>query len=252
MAMSLSAVPSLSNSNSSDYSPSTKTSSDLLIGQSLLEDDGTGVLVIPSSVSQNNNYVYTYTQTQAQIQTQTQTRYYTCLFHVLNCHETFTNPEEWKTHVLSHFQGHEPPSTARCPFCLSTFPTATPHVYTYTRTWDALLAHIDIAHYRHDHALSLTNTRPDFELLRYLYNRRIIGEEQLKAVQLGPGPGSGSGPERRRGSENAGYHHHHRSIDRSETEEPYWGSFNWRRERRAERGGRERERERERRRMGVV
>lgn len=262
MAMSLSAVPSLSNSNSSDYCPSTKTSSDLLIGhQSLLEDDGTGVLVIPSSVSQiqNNNFVYTYTQPQTQTQAQTQTYNYnyTCLFHILNCHETFTNPEGWKTHVLSHFQGHEPPSTARCPFCLSTFPTTTPHTHVYTRAWDALLAHIDIAHYRHDHALSLANTRPDFELLRYLYNRRIISEEQLKAVQLGPGPGPGpgSGPrsERGSGSGNAGYHHHHhRGIDTRETEEPYWGSFSWRRERRAERGGRERERERERRRMGVV
>ena len=87
MAMSLSAVPSLSNSNSSDYCPSTKTSSDLLIGQSLLEDDGTGVLVIPSSVSQNNNYVYTYTQTQAQTQTQTQTRRHahTSTFAVYMC-----------------------------------------------------------------------------------------------------------------------------------------------------------------------
>ena len=71
----------------------------------------------------------------------------------------------------------------------------------------------------------------------------------------GPGPGPGSGPrsERGSGSGNAGYHHHHhRGIDTRETEEPYWGSFSWRRERRAERGGRERERERERRRMGVV
>lgn len=43
---------------------------------------------------------------------------YPCLFAILNCHQAFTNPEYWKTHVLSHFRTFEPPAIARCPFCL--------------------------------------------------------------------------------------------------------------------------------------
>lgn len=73
--------------------------------------------------------------------------------------------------------------------------------------------------------------RPDFELLRYLFRLRIIGEEEWKAaVQLGVGPGSpGAGS---RGEQSV-----RRRV--GSADEPFWGMFSARRQR-------ERERERER------
>lgn len=48
-------------------------------------------------------------------------RVYTCLFHMLDCHDSFDDVVEWKTHVLSHFRTHPTPRTARCPLCSDEF-----------------------------------------------------------------------------------------------------------------------------------
>lgn len=48
-----------------------------------------------------------------------QTIRYPCVFSILNCFQTFTNAEYWKTHVLSHFRTFEPPAIARCSICPS-------------------------------------------------------------------------------------------------------------------------------------
>lgn len=69
--------------------------------------------------------------------------------------------------------------------------------------------------------------RPDFELLRYLFRLRIIGEEEWKAaVQLGVGPGSpGAGS---RGEQSV-----RRRV--GSADEPFWGVFSVRRQRERER-----------------
>lgn len=260
----LSPVPSLS---SATNPPSTVPSSTIdtalasdLVAHEILEEDGAGALVVPRPVP----HIITTgprigdsagfgadtgagtgfgddagTGAEADAETGAETGQgitYTCLFPILNCHETFTDIAHWKTHVLSHFQTHEPPSTARCPICpltsppLSTTTTATTQPETTftntptTRAWDALLDHISATHSPAGH--TLTNTRPDLELLRYLFRLRIIGEEQLKAVQLGVRPGSAAYG---RGQEGV-------RVRVGREEEPFWGVYSRRRERRGREG----------------
>lgn len=171
-------------------------------------------------------------------------RIYTCLFHMLDCHESFADEQNWTTHVLSHFRTHPPPQTARCPLCPNTKfvdgdpnplsspvpspdekddePETVPELepsrasirrvdsgtdvrddgpYTgidigigletelgYTGSaWRRLLDHVG-AHYRTGQTLA--GSRADFELMRYLYGRRIISDAQFKAMQLAPAPSS--------------------------------------------------------------
>lgn len=49
-----------------------------------------------------------------------------------------------------------------------------------------MLDHVDEAHYRHGQTLA--GSRPDFELMRYLFRLRIISVEQFKVLQLSPAP----------------------------------------------------------------
>jgi hypothetical protein len=158
---------------------------------------------------------------------------YICIFHILNCHSTFADAREWKAHVLGHFRAHTPPSTARCPLCpderfvddLSPNPDNT-HAHSYTHTapnakaWDRMLDHVDIAHYRHGQTLA--GSRPDFELMHYLYRMRIIGVEEFKVLQLPPAPTSPA------------YHSSQDSVRRSigSADEPFWAPYSRRREER--------------------
>ena len=200
---------------------------------------------------------------------------YPCLFDILNCHQSFTNPEYWKTHVLSHFRTFDPPAIARCPFCPGsgsepTSPVSSPRSQLagsigsvsvsvsvsessstdestestdrgeqrtttfintpHTRAWDALLDHL-VSHYQQRDGHRSNHREPqkqrtDFELLRYLYTLRLITEDQWKAaVQLGVVPGS---PSDRRGEQSV-----RQTVGRAD--EPFWGLFSPRRERRRQR-----------------
>lgn len=143
---------------------------------------------------------------------------YACLFHMLDCHDTFDDATQWRTHVLSHFRAHPSPRTARCPLCpdtefidqesdsdqssisspasqtdtsaFNTSPPSTEEVYSqdHPSAWDRLLNHVAADHYQHGQTLA--GSRPDFELMRYLYGRRIISDAQFKAMQLAPAPSS--------------------------------------------------------------
>ncbi|EYE97641.1 uncharacterized protein EURHEDRAFT_495298 [Aspergillus ruber CBS 135680] len=250
--------PAPSLSSVTDYYPSSTTLSTSSVDTGLasdlarhdiLEDDGNGVLVVPQpqSPSESQSFIQTpaprisntrpifyssrayYDSDDYDNATNNYNYNYACLFHVLNCHETFTDIDHWKTHVLSHFRTHQPPPIARCPICptitsLTSPTTNTPNnIFTDTshiRAWDALLDHIDTAHYQHGH--TLVNTRPDFELLRYLFRLRIISEEQFKLVQVVPGAGS---PGYQRGMEPA-------RARVGSAEEPFCAAYSRRRERR--------------------
>ena len=146
---------------------------------------------------------------------------YTCLFHPLDCHDAFDDEAEWRTHVLSHFRTHPTPKTARCPICpdtefvdqglasdqssrsdsdsltyhdlsgtLSTRPkeVSSQGSPVSASAWDCLLSHVATEHYQHGQTLA--GSRPDFELMRYMYGRRIITDAQFKAIQLAPAPSS--------------------------------------------------------------
>lgn len=130
----------------------------------ILHEDDSGALTLPSPPSSPNpnNYI--------------------CLFHILDCHSSFASSKEWRTHVLSHFRTHSPPSTARCPLCPDEKFIDTPD----SAAWDLMLDHVDEAHYRHGQTLA--GSRPDFELMRYLFRLRIISVDQFKVLQLSPAP----------------------------------------------------------------
>lgn len=142
---------------------------------------------------------------------ESKSRMYICLFHMLDCHDSFNDASLWRTHVLNHFRTHPPPSTARCPLCPVTFvddesnPYATCHhsnnpiqtdtpepntsnPNTEASAWNRMLDHVATDHYQQGQTLA--GSRADFELMRYLYGLRIITDAQFKAMQLAPAPSS--------------------------------------------------------------
>ncbi|KAJ5363587.1 uncharacterized protein N7496_009300 [Penicillium cataractarum] len=173
---------------------------------------------------------------------------YACLFHMLDCHDTFDDAMQWRTHVLSHFRTHPPPRTARCPLCpdtefidqdpgsdRSSLPSPTSQTDTNTfnppprmevssqdhpSAWDRLLNHVAADHYQHGQTLA--GSRPNFELMRYLYGRRIISDAQFKAMQLAPAPSSPA------------YHRSQDGVRASigSADEPYCAPYSRRREER--------------------
>lgn len=135
---------------------------------------------------------------------------YVCLFHMLDCHGTFNDEFLWRTHVLSHFHTHLPPSTARCPLCPDTefvdresmidiedsnkesdehtFTDKHPKSRSHSSAWNRMLDHVATDHFQHGQTLA--GSRADFELMRYLYGLRIITDAQFKAMQLAPSTSS--------------------------------------------------------------
>ncbi|OJJ47082.1 hypothetical protein ASPZODRAFT_132019 [Penicilliopsis zonata CBS 506.65] len=194
-------MPSLSSASPSSPSVSsasldTRAYVGLEGSRNLLEDDGTGTLVVPRTAQFGHIY--------------------TCLFHILDCHETFDCADEWKTHVLSHFRTHSPPNTARCPLCPDErFLSGMRH-----SAWDRMMNHVLIAHYHQGQTLA--RSRPDFELMQYLYRLKIISDDQFKAMQLPPAPSSPA------------YHRSQDSVRASigSADEPYCAPYSRRREER--------------------
>ncbi|OGE53589.1 hypothetical protein PENARI_c007G04553 [Penicillium arizonense] len=175
-------------------------------------------------------------------------RTYVCLFHMLDCHESFDDDAQWRTHVCSHFRSHPTPHMARCPLCPSmkfvdgiAEPISSPVLEDGesvrsenivmaspgpgagpgpSSAWDRMLDHVAAEHYRLGQTLA--GSRPDFELMRYLYGLRIITDAQFKAMQLPPAPSSPA------------YHRSQDGIRASigSADEPYCAPYSKRREQR--------------------
>lgn len=179
------AVPSLSSDAASASSSSAGVSLETrwaegLTGQEILEDDGTGALVVPPSRPARQYHHHTYI-----------------------C-------------VLSHFRTHEPPRTARCPLCPGERFSDTPE----QKGWDRMLDHVDVAHYQRGQTLA--GSRPDFQLMQYLYRLRIISVDQFKVMQLPPPPSSPA------------YHRSQEPVRANigSSDEPYCAPYSRRREQR--------------------
>ncbi|BDD59263.1 hypothetical protein MAP00_004484 [Monascus purpureus] len=168
----------------------------------VLEEDETGALIVSRNASPAHHPGYM------------------CLFHILNCYETFDNAEQWKTHILSHFRTHPPPKSARCPLCPDKKFTTNSSSTLHSSAWDLMLDHIITVHYHRGQTLA--GSRPDFELMQYLYRLRIISDAQFKTIQLAP---SSSSP---------AYHRSQDSVRESigSTDEPYYAPYSRRREKR--------------------
>lgn len=168
------AVPSLSNGSRSvsEMSMGSRTAAKVQI-VNVLETDSTGNLVTPPDVASRGEQ---------------STPIYYCLFHTLPCHHKSDRVDTWKTHVLSHFRGRPLPPNATCQWCAAEFLYDNGVANHPGRSWDAMLEHA--AHEHFDKGHSLAATRPSFELMKYMYQSKIITEDQLKAIQLCPSPDS--------------------------------------------------------------
>ncbi|PVI06688.1 hypothetical protein DM02DRAFT_496124, partial [Periconia macrospinosa] len=104
---------------------------------------------------------------------------YECAFWFLSCSYASDDEEEWKTHCLSHFRGQEPPRSVQCPLCDEFHGT-----WEDGRTaWDARMEHIARAHTTMGETLK--TSRPDFHLFTHLWQKRIIGDQDLKELKGG-------------------------------------------------------------------
>ncbi|OXV11518.1 hypothetical protein Egran_00720 [Elaphomyces granulatus] len=152
-----STVPSLSSGSTSATSCQSSSTRMARIGRNhVLEDDGTGNLVVPPSASRS----------QAQ---------FTCIFHILKCEERFDVVGPWKTHVLSHFRSIPSPQVARCPFCQTEYSDP-----RQGKAWNGLLDHVAV-HFKR--GATLSNSHTDFELMKFLYTSKVITADQFKNVQ---------------------------------------------------------------------
>jgi hypothetical protein len=209
-------VPSLSGGSQSSISDNSSIASQALSKEmkprvnviNILETDSTGNLVAstPAPSAPSADQVV-----------------YRCLFYILPCDHQSDNMETWKTHVLSHFRGARLPPTAICQWCPLEFKQPTNSTNTSTnahQTWDAMLTHVAHDHFENGHTLAAS--RPNFELMKYMYISKIITEDQLKAIQLCPSPDSPA------------YHPSQDPVRASigSSDEPYCSTYSPRREKR--------------------
>ena len=102
-----------------------------------------------------------------------------CPFNLLLCCLTFSNVEDWIAHSLQHFRfpaGPEigPPPFNSCCFCDEEF-YSEPY-----QSWKARMHHVAL-HHQLGHKLS--HARPDFDLLRYLWEKRLISDSEYRALR---------------------------------------------------------------------
>jgi hypothetical protein len=128
---------------------------------------------------------------------------------------TFTEISPTDTHPST-------PPPPRTPPASSSHPAASSQDQDQDQpsAWDSLLNHVAADHYQHGQTLA--GSRPDFELMRYLYGRRIISDAQFKAMQLAPAPSSPA------------YHRSQDGVRASigSADEPYCAPYSRRREER--------------------
>jgi hypothetical protein len=104
---------------------------------------------------------------------------YECSFWFLNCSYVSRDAEEWKTHCQGHFRGEEPPRTVQCPLCDD-------FQYTFEDGWTAWnhrMEHVESFH--HNSGQTLRSSRPDFHLFEYLWQKRLIDDQDLKELKGG-------------------------------------------------------------------
>ena len=159
------AVPALDNASSSSSSSSTTTTSadtniaSALEGGYLLESDE-GMLTVPQRYRATADLL--------------------CPFQILDCNDGFEDLRQFKTHVFSHFKGHNAPETAACFLCDLKFgQSAEDHA---AKAWNAMLNHLAQDHFRQGQRLSTIRT--DFGLMRWMYTRKIIDNAEFKRTQM--------------------------------------------------------------------
>ena len=93
-----------------------------------------------------------------------------CIFQdILACqHINFDDPGSWSGHVIEHFGPSGPPPHALCIFCDKSFEDD-----NAATCWNVYLDHIN-EHFKDGRAL---DKRPDFRVLKYLWEKGIITDD---------------------------------------------------------------------------
>src|SRR5690242_10640989 len=105
---------------------------------------------------------------------------YRCIFWFLDCGYLSRNRQEWETHSRAHLRGADPPRSVTCPLCdwAASCDAGPP-----AAAWHAKMAHLAESHFAFGQGLS--TARPDFHLFQHLWQKRLIGDEDLKALKGG-------------------------------------------------------------------
>jgi len=101
---------------------------------------------------------------------------YRCPFEFVGCGLSFhpTQIDAYISHTASHFLDHRPPPKTICIFCDQTFEN-----YDRDANWRNRMRHIT-NHYRGFEQFE--HTRPDFFVIEYMREKRIISSEHWKRV----------------------------------------------------------------------
>ncbi|RMD40589.1 hypothetical protein DV735_g4526, partial [Chaetothyriales sp. CBS 134920] len=159
-------VPALTRGNSTASSTSSAQTSmaSSVIGEGFILESHDGILTLPDRYQIDADLV--------------------CPFQILDCERVFADVRHFKVHVFSHFKGHELPTTASCFLCDRKFANGPED--DAAQAWNAMLSHLANDHYRRGQRLATMRT--DFELMRWMYVRRLISDHQFKRLQLVPLP----------------------------------------------------------------
>lgn len=103
-----------------------------------------------------------------------------CAFWFLCCDFTTEDQEEWRAHCLSHFRGEEPPQSIHCGLCDEHF-----HKGNGWTTWDIYMDHL-ADHYFNGQNLGAS--QPNYDILRYLWSKRLINDADYIDLQAGKPP----------------------------------------------------------------
>ena len=98
-----------------------------------------------------------------------------CPFNFLHCHFRFESFPEWLAHSLTHFERVSPPEKNNCCFCDDKFERSKDGM----RSWTEKMQHTAL-HYQLGHRLA--HARPDFNLYKYLWSKRLIETANYKAL----------------------------------------------------------------------
>ncbi|KIX94562.1 uncharacterized protein Z520_09608 [Fonsecaea multimorphosa CBS 102226] len=174
------AVPPLTRETSTDSSGASSADTDMassILGDGYMLESEDGVLTVPFRYQEDADLL--------------------CPFQILDCDQVFADIIHFKMHVFSHFRGHELPTFATCFLCDNKY-VSHPEDDDPALAWNTMLSHMVHDHFRQGQHLATVRT--DFGLMKWMYNRRIINDQQFKRTQLIPYqtvlPGA-AGPTRR-------------------------------------------------------
>jgi hypothetical protein len=103
---------------------------------------------------------------------------HTCVFHFLACTYVSRDPDEWTRHCTAHLRGQPPPRRVACPLC--PWSADCEGEEEGGAAWHRGLRHVSEVHFAAGHGLG--GERVDGELARWLWQRRLIGGEDLKVL----------------------------------------------------------------------